>query len=49
MLRDLTKDNYIEKLEYFKRQVPMSYLQWILSSSDEYDNKDEELIISEEF
>jgi len=49
MLRDLTKDNYKEKLDYFKEKVPLEYLEKIISDGDEYDNKEEELIISEEF
>ena len=49
MLRDLTKDNYKEKIDYFKEKVPVEYLEWIISDSNEYDNKEEELIISEEF
>lgn len=49
MLRDLTKDNYKEKIDYFKQKVPVEYLQWIISDSNEHDDKEEELIISEEF
>jgi hypothetical protein len=49
MLRDLSKDNYKEKIDFFKDKVPVEYLQSIISDSNEYDNKEEELIISEEF
>lgn len=49
MLRDITKDNYKEKIALFKEKVPLNYLEWIIFDSNEYDNKEEELIISEEF
>ena len=43
MLRDITKDNYKEKIALFKEKVPLNYLEWIIFDSNEYDNKEEEL------
>lgn len=49
LLRDINNDNYKEKIDLFKSEVPLSYLENILKDSNEYDGKEEELIISEEF
>lgn len=49
LLRDINTDNYKEKIDLFKSEVPLSYLENILKDSNEYDGKEEELIISEEF
>lgn len=49
LLRDINSDNYKEKIDLFKSEVPLEYLERIIKGSNEYDEKEEELIISEEF
>ena len=49
LLRDINEDNYKRKIDLFKSEVPLEYLENTLKDSNEYDEKIEELIISEEF
>ena len=49
ILRDIKKENYKEKIAEFKQVVSEDYLQSIIKKSQDFDEKEEELIISEEF
>jgi hypothetical protein len=49
LLRDINNDNFKQKIADFKNQVSLKYLQDIVDQAYNLDEKEEELIISEEF
>jgi hypothetical protein len=49
LLRDINNENFKQKIDIFKEKVSVKYLQNIVDWANSLDEKEEELIISEEF